>query len=241
MRFSYSAVWNETLAILRSHASLLIAIAGVFMFLPSVLSGYLIPPPQGGDESRAVQELVGWFSANWPWLLLVNIVSMIGTIAIFQLIFDRGRPTVGGAIAGAFLLLPAYLLASIIIGFLTAIGLILLIIPGLYIFARFTPFGPVIVAERRGPIDAIGRTFAVTRGKGWAILGLVIVIVLAGAVINIALTAVVGSILLLVGGQDLGKLLALLFESALGTIFAIVMLALFAAIYRACVGEGSGD
>jgi hypothetical protein len=33
MKFSYSAVWNDTVALLRSHGSLLLAIAGVFIFI----------------------------------------------------------------------------------------------------------------------------------------------------------------------------------------------------------------
>ena len=39
MKFSYSAVWDGTVRIFRGNASLLLAVAGVFLFLPLVIIG----------------------------------------------------------------------------------------------------------------------------------------------------------------------------------------------------------
>ena len=37
MKFSYSAVWSDTMRMLRQHGSLLLAVAGVFFLLPGLL------------------------------------------------------------------------------------------------------------------------------------------------------------------------------------------------------------
>src|SRR4051812_38184352 len=52
MSFSYNAVWEDAVRLLRQHAPLLAAIAGVFLFLPALLFAVFLPqptPPQGGD------------------------------------------------------------------------------------------------------------------------------------------------------------------------------------------------
>jgi len=238
MPFSYSAVWDDAVQTLRSHASLITAIAGVFIFLPSLLTSYLLPQPQGGEQ-QPLGELVAYLNANFHWLVLGQLVRMIGIIAILQLVFNRGV-TVGGAIAGGVALLPFYFLASLLSGFLIGLGFILLILPGLYLFGRLAPLGVVVVAEnRRNPIDALRRTFALTSGRGWAILGLVLLVAIAGFVAVAATVAVLGSVFLLVLPRNLGDLLVMIVSAFAGSVFEVVLLLLYAAIYRALAPAAS--
>ena len=75
------------------------------------------------------------------------------------------------------------------------------------------------------------------RRRGWAVAGLVIIVVLAGLVLSFVVTAVLGTLFLLVGGRDgLGPLLVLILNSALTAVFTTVVIVLFAAIYRAVAG-----
>ena len=43
---------------------------------------------------------------NWLLLLLGNLTGFVGNLALLILALDDERPTVGGAIKAAFLLLP---------------------------------------------------------------------------------------------------------------------------------------
>lgn len=242
MNFSYNAVWEDAVRLLRQHAPLLAAIAGVFLFLPNLLFAVFMPPPvppQGGDPGRALQMVLEFYHQAWPWLLLIGLFTMVGTLAMLRLVFARGT-TVGGALVHGLILTPFYFLLSIICSFMIGFGLLLLLVPGLYLFGRLAPISAVLVAEdRRGPFDAIGRTLELTKGRGWGILGIVFVVaVVAGIAVNVADT-LFGLIFVLVAGQELGRTLTAVVSAALSAALASLMVMLYAAIYRALAGTGS--
>jgi hypothetical protein len=260
MAFSYNAVWEDSVRLLRQHATLLAAIAGVFMFLPALLFAVLLPPPepQGADPARVAQLMLTFYRGALPWFLVQGLFSIVGTLAMLRLVFVRGT-TVGSALVQALKLTPFYILLSLIFGF--AIGLVsmlvivpaaligpiavvlaglLLVAPIFYLVGRIAPIPAVMVAEnRRNPIDAIRRTFALTNGHGWAILGLVFVIVIVAAIAVGMADTLAGLIFILAAGQELGKLLASILASALNAAFATLLVMLYAAIYRALAGTDS--
>ena len=242
MSFSYNAIWEDAVRLLRQHAPLLAAVAGVFLFLPNLLFTVFMPSPipaQGGDPGRALQMILDYYREAAPWFLLMNVFTMVGTLAMLRLVFARNT-TVGDALVQGLILTPFYFLLSIICGFMIGFGLLLLIVPGLYLFGRLAPFPAVLVAEnRRGPVDAIGRTFALTKGRGWGIVGIVFVVaVVAGIAVGVADT-LFGLIFVLAAGQDLGRTLTAVVSAALSAALATLLVMLYAAIYRALAGTNS--
>ncbi len=233
MKFSYSAVWEDTAAMLKRHGSLLLALAGVFFLLPALLTGYFFPAPANPDADP-LGAMFAYYGDNWVWLLLGSLVNAMGSIAIYLLLFDRRGGTVGSAIGAALPIVPFYFLMSILVSFAIAVGFIFLILPGIYLVGRLTPSGPVMVAEgRRSPLDAIGGSWRLTKGKGWAVAGLILIVGLAGGILSFVVTAVLGSVFLLVGGREgIGGLLVLILSSALTAILYTVLIVLLAAIYR---------
>ncbi|HEX8512812.1 MAG TPA: hypothetical protein VF688_06870 [Allosphingosinicella sp.] len=232
MKFSYSAVWADLTALLRSHASLIATVAGVFIFLPRLLVGYFLPQPDPSDPARLLQLWGEYFIANWPWLILNSLVGMVGSIAILLLIFARGI-TVGGAIAAALALLPVYFIASVLGNLAMGIGFLLLIVPGLYLLGRLGPLNAVVAAEtHRNPIAALRRCWALTEGHGWALLGLILIVGIAAAIVVGIATTLLGIVFVLAAGQDVGQLLVLIFRTAGDSAMITLMLVLAAAIYR---------
>jgi uncharacterized membrane protein len=241
MKFSYSAVWDDALRLTRAHAPLLTAIAGVFIFLPALLFAVFLKPPepQSADPNQMLRVILDYYAAIAPWLLLQGLISLVGTAAMLRLVFARGS-TVGAALLFGLTLLPFYFLMSLLTSLMVGIGLILLIVPGLYLIGRLVPAPAVMVAEnRRNPIDAIGRSFALTAGHGWAILGLVVIVVIVALVALGVAGAIFGIVFVLIAGRDLGLLLAAIVASALNSAFATLMVMLYAAIYRALSGSDS--
>lgn len=242
MKFSYNAVWEDTVRTLRANSSLLIAVAGVFLFLPTVVAGYLSPPRTAETFPAMIEHL----KSNWLLMLTVNIIGFVGNLALLILALDINRPTVGTAIRAALALLPIYFLVSILSGFMIGLGFLLLIIPGLYLIGRLSVTGAVLVAEeRRNPFDIIKRSFEVTKGRGWAILGLILLVFLAFYVITLAITFILGSIFLLAdkaaGAGGIGAFLLLILTSAVGAAFNIVLMVLVASIYRRVTGESAAE
>jgi hypothetical protein len=117
-------------------------------------------------------------------------------------------------------------------------GLVLFLLPGLYLLGRLVVSGAAMVAEgHRSPTAPIARAWDLTRRRGWAVAGLVIIVIVAGIVLSFVATAVLGTLFILIGGREgLGPLLVLILNSALTAVFTTVMIVLFAAIYRALVG-----
>jgi hypothetical protein len=239
MRFSYSAVWDDVMVLLRAHASLIATVAGVFIFLPGLLAAYFLPQPEPQEISRIGEAWVEYLSLNWHWMLLNSLVNMVGAIAILLLIFARDI-SVGGAIAAALPLLPFYFLASLLSSVAIGLGFILLIVPGLYLIGRLGPVTAVVVAEnRRNPIDALARCFALTKGHGWAVLGLVLIVAIAATIVVQIATTLLGILFVLVAGQDLGQMLVLIVRTAGNAALVALILVLNAAIYRQLSGGPS--
>lgn len=231
MKFSYSAVWDDTATMLRGNASLLLAIAGVFLFFPALIIGYALPQPEA-EPGRIVEVMTVYFSANWHWFLLANIINMVGAIAMLLLLLDREGRTVGGAIAAAIPILPFYFAGAVLSNLIIILGFFALIVPGLYLFGRLAIIGPVIVADERNPVRAIARAFQLTKGKGWAVFGLVLLVAIAGVIVSWALTAVLGSVSLLLLGDRIGGLLVVILEALMSAVLSTILVVLAAAIYR---------
>ena len=257
MKFSYNAVWDRTLALLGTHAPLVGAIAGVFIFLPSLLLGHFFPVPQGvaTDPQAEVQIFTDYMAGTWHWQLAAGIATMVGTLAILILVLDNTHPTVGAAIAGAFRALPYFLLAAFIVGAAMLLAAILILLPfsilaatGLqavvflgviaafillaYFSGRMAVIAPVASIERRTPLDMIRRTLELTRGRAWAIFALVLLILLAGGIASLALTFVVGGLFQLLLDADLARFLILLVSTAFNAALNAFLVLTLASIYR---------
>ena len=234
MKISYSGIWEDTVRLIRSHASLAAALAGVFLFLPALLIGHFLPMPQASEPNELIRQVIEHFRSNLHWMLLSTLLSAAGTLAILILIFRGAGTSVGAAIAAAFGLLLPYFLALVLTGIPIAIGFMLFLIPGLYLVARFLPLGPVFVAEgERNPLSAIARTWHLTKGHGWAIAGLVVLIFVAGFVLMTVIGGIIGLVLHLALPEGLATFLGLVVSTLTSSALQVVMIFLSAAIYRA--------
>jgi hypothetical protein len=75
------------------------------------------------------------------------------------------------------------LVAGLLAGLGIAAGLILLIVPGLYLLTIWAVIAPVIVLERLPPFGAFGRSRELVSGHGWTVFAIVVI---AGLLTGIA-------------------------------------------------------
>jgi len=233
MRFSYTAVWEDTVRLIRAHGSLAAAIAGVFLFLPALVFGHLLPMPTTNDPNQFFPLIIDHIGRNIHWIALTAIAGMTGTIAILLLVFRPGL-SVGGAVAAGLALMPFYFVANFLATFVILGGLVLLFVPGLYLIGRLLPLAALLVAEnRKNPADAITRTWALTKGHGWAVLGLFVLIFVAGFILVSVVGGIIGTILALALSDNLSFFLNQVVSSLLNTALQVVFIFLYAAVYRA--------
>jgi len=96
-----------------------------------------------------------------------------------------------------------YLLASILYGLLVVVGLILLIVPGIYFAIKFGFFGYFIVDKKASSLDALKMSGKLTEGAVWSLFGFFVVVTLInflgvlafgiGLVVTIPITMLAGA------------------------------------------------
>lgn len=235
-KYTQNAVWADTLRLTRTHWGALIAIAGVFVFLPTLLVNHFYPlgdPPQGPDVRAVLRFYMEYFQQHSLVLVLQSFVTMTGGAAMLRLVFAQGG-TVGGAIAFAIALLPTYSILMFLVGLGVGAGAALFLVPGLYLWGRLLTAAPAMVAEqRRNPIDALKRGFALSEGHGWLNLGLYLLVAIPGMVLAFALSKLGGILFILVAGQQTGTLLAEILLCAVQAVVVALLTMLTAALYRA--------
>jgi len=94
---------------------------------------------------------------------IVGCTLLLGLFKIYLRFRDGETPVLEDLVSGLqrfWVLLGAVFVASIAV----AMGLVLLIVPGIIMLLRLMFLGFVIVDERVGPIDALQRSWDITRG-----------------------------------------------------------------------------
>jgi hypothetical protein len=108
---------------------------------------------------------------------------------------NGGKASAGESLASAVpLILPLIgigLLSAIGIG----IGLVVLIVPGIFLWLVWSLAAPIEVIERKGVIGSLGRSFSLTEGRRWMILGVILVIAIVGGIFNAIVLAIAGAIM----------------------------------------------
>jgi hypothetical protein len=138
--------------------------------------------------------------------LVTMVVSLVGTFwlqgALVYAVDDVRDGRVDSSIGELFERVRPYLgsliIAGLVAGFGIAIGLVLLIVPGLVLLTWWCLLSPVIVLEGKPVGEAFTRSRELVRGHGWTVFGVVVVAaiasVLASAVIQ-SLFSFLGSFL----------------------------------------------
>jgi hypothetical protein len=232
-------------------------VALALVALPAILVG-LIAPKSGApnDQASFVDGLV----------LLISIISLAGQLALIRLALGPAV-TVGEAIAHGFRRLPAYLGSALIIlaGFIVlalpfalvmaamgqrfdsaaqiaspavALLFILFAVVAFYGAVRMLLTAPVASAEAGGPLHIARRSWTLTAGHFWRLLGFLLLMAIGAALIMLALSTVVGALAVLAFGAVapwslsalVVALVTALFQAAFSALFAVMVARLYAQV-----------
>ncbi len=80
--------------------------------------------------------------------------------------------------------------ASILAGIAITIGLLLIIVPGLFLITIWAVIVPVIIIERSGALASFGRSRELVRGHGWHVFGTLVLVYIIMLVVNIVLSLI---------------------------------------------------
>jgi hypothetical protein len=137
--------------------------------------------------------LLGWFGA-----LLGAVVSLVGVFwvqgalvtAVEDIRDGRADLSLGDTFRRVQPQLGAIVVAGLLAGLGIAVGLLLLIVPGLVLMTWWVLVIPVVVLERTGATAAFGRSRELVRGYGWNVFGVIVLTILLLLAFEIVLSIV---------------------------------------------------
>lgn len=236
-----SSAFERARELFTNNLQLLLAVAGVFFVIPQLVLGFIsgsadgLPPGLEGleDFEKIGQVFQDFYLDNIIWFLLSMVATFVGTITVFVILLDKSRPTVGQAIGIAVSLLIVYFIMSLLTGFATLLGLLLFIIPGIYVSIKLTLAPAIMVAEKNtNPIEAMKASWALTKGNSLRIFFYLLIIGIVLFVISLLVGGIAGLL-----GDTIGLVVSALFT---GLITAF-NLAVIAGIYQELRGPMTED
>jgi hypothetical protein len=156
--------------------------------LPFALVVYLIL----GLVTLLLVAAFGWFGAVLGWVVgIVGLFWLQGALveAVADVRDGRADMSMGETFRHAQEHIGPLAVAGILAGLAIGVGLLLFIVPGLYLLTIWSVLIPVIVLEGRGVMEAFGRSRELVRGNGWNVFGVIVlsILILIGAAIVLSL------------------------------------------------------
>lgn len=253
---SIGKAWDEAKAALQANRKLIVPVALGMVLLPAVIASMVEPQVPTGQQPPA---------GPWMLVALAMlIVMMVGQIAIVLLV-NGWRGSVGEAIKQAARRVPTLILAALAIsvpvillfsailaataldslesgqfnwtsisgtGWLLVLLCLLLLF---YVAVRLLPLVAVAACEPVGPIAALKRSFALTSGHFWRLLGFIVMLMIGFLIVAMVVGMVVGGMVTLAFGQPESWSISLLLIALAGGLvqagFVMVYTGMLARIY----------
>ncbi len=216
-RLTVGGVINEALDLYGKHVGVLLGAAALVFVIAGVIQGILTD--DHGIVLRVIASIVGLVAAT---LYTGFVVTLVADVRDGKKDFTVGQ-MMSSASHAILRLIGNGILGGIAIG----IGFVLLIVPGLYLLTIWAVVAPAIVAERRGVIEAFGRSYELVRGHGWTVFGAIVVAFLILIVVGI-IFAIIGAAI----GDLAGRIIF--------TILANILVAPFPALVASVLFFGLG-
>jgi hypothetical protein len=138
-------------------------------------------------------------------LLLALIAGVLATAACFKAVSDAylgGTPDWRSSVRFALARIGPLLWLSLLGAVLNFLGLLALLIPGIYLYVAWSVATPALLAEDVRGRKALGRSWRLVRGRWWPTLGAVVVAFLLVLLVQVAIGAILGGALAATGADD---------------------------------------
>ncbi len=271
-KLSITTAWNETAEFVRREAGLLFPISFMLLALPNALMELLMPaPPMPGQAPEAglwllllpllvvaaiigniaisylairpgssVGEALRRGAARMPVLLAAAILIGIVFVILFFIVALVVAMLVPGAVTAAQsgAPTPAMMRALLIV--------MLVIVPvGIYFGARLMMMTPAAAAEAGGPFDLMARSWSLTAGHVWKLVGFLLLVAILVGVLTAAIEAVAGILFTLAAGPvapgSTSTLLVVIVMALVNMVVAAYLTSFVARIYAQLSGAATPE
>jgi hypothetical protein len=220
-----SGVLDEAWRMYKTFAKHLLAIAFVIYLIAAIITALLALA--GGTIGILLGSLVSIVAA---FVLQATLVKAVQDIRD-----GHADLSIGQTVSEAMPFIGSVALASILAGVAITIGLVLLIVPGLFLITIWAVIVPVIIIERSGALASFGRSRQLVRGRAWHVFGTLVLVYIIMLVVNIVL-GVIFSALPHAWGEGLSSVIS-------GTLISPFLALVVTLVYYRLVGSSvaAGD
>jgi hypothetical protein len=221
---SIGEVIDASFQVYRRHFSALATIVLVCNGLPALLQIY----GRTGPGIHLMLTLV--------YMVLVVVLSLVATGATVFVVSESylGRSiTAREALTRALPFVVPLIIVSLLVGLVAFVGFLLIVVPGLIAVCGLAVTVPALVVESLAPTDAMGRSWALTRGYRLRMFGLFVLIFLLILIPYIAIMGAAGvaaAVFGATGAKGVSTTIILL-----GTVLAAIVQLLLSPLYQAAL------
>jgi hypothetical protein len=270
---SITQAWNETAEFVRREAGLLFPVSFLLLSLPNALLEALTPvPPMPGQPPEAGLWLLlvpVLLAASLVGNIAISYLALKPGTSVGEALRRGGArmPALLGAallltVAGIVLLFILMVIAVLAVpgainvaqsggeptpAMVTAILIVFVVIVpiAVYFASRLLLMTPIAAAEGAGPIAMIGRSWRLTAGHAWRLIGFLILIALLVGILTAAIRSVAGILFALIAGPlehgSTSTWLVIVVMSLVNMVVAAYLASLVARIYAQLAGTPTSE
>jgi ABC-type multidrug transport system fused ATPase/permease subunit len=207
-------VFERIFEIYRGQFTLLIP-AALLVFVPVAVISGLIYAGDMGILGGLIVAAISTIATYWFQGMVVE--------AARDILDGRRDHTIGSLFRSVTPVLGTLIVVGILAGIAIGIGLLLLIVPGLFLLTIWAVIAPVVVIERAGAMESFGRSRELVRGSGWQVFGVIVVLFLLQFIATAVIQAIANGVSDSVTGYAVADLIVRLLVAPLSALAASVI------------------
>jgi hypothetical protein len=147
--------------------------------------------------------------AGFDVVLMIFVMLLTYSLTQATIIYGtfqdlRGdKAHVGNCITHGLASMFPVIIGSIFLSIFIGLASLLVLIPGLILMTMWWVYIPAIVVERKRIFDGFGRSVELTRGRGWAIFGIIIIILISSIVVTFVTHIISTSVVTISASTDI--------------------------------------
>ncbi|MDG4903904.1 MULTISPECIES: hypothetical protein [unclassified Mesorhizobium] len=195
--FQIGRVFNNTFSVIGRNIGLCVGLAALFSGLPQLVTQLVRlnfhPGNPANFAAATTNYKLGYISGTAVVIILYFAFAFLLQSSLVRVAIEDmngKKPTFSDCVRIAI----RFLLPTVGMGLLVGLGVgaasIALLVPGIILGLGWSMAVPVLIQERLGVFGSMSRSRALTKGSRWALLGLFVILVIIGFVIQ-SISAVV--------------------------------------------------
>jgi hypothetical protein len=213
-KLDVARVFERIFQIYRDQFTLLIP-AALVVFVPVAILSGIIYSGDVGILGALIVAALATIATYWFQGMVVEAAE--------DILDGRRDHTVGSLLRSVTPVLGALIVAGILAGIAIGIGLLLLIVPGLFLLTIWAVLAPVVVLEKKSAFEAFGRSRELVRGHGWQVFGVIVVLFLLQFIVTAVIQAIANGVSDSFAAYALSDLIVRLLVAPLSALAAAVL------------------